>query len=102
MATKKGGYIILDFKKKIISENATDKTQLDEDYYSRIVNTKGKSVIIINIDDDDYLNPDSIYNCTAIKFGYDEVVLVLRDADIVSPRLHIKKDNQAYFETIEP
>lgn len=95
MATsKKGGHIILDFKDEPLI--GTNTQLVSRDWYSAIVNSRGKEIRLINYGDtSEDIERDYVVTVGVVIFGDEDVTLKISGTG----ELQISRDNKANWVT---
>lgn len=95
MATsKKGGYIILDFKDEPLI--GTNTQLVSRDWYSTIVNSRGKEIRLINYGDtSEDIERGHVVTVGIVIFGDEDVTLKISGLG----ELKISRDNKANWVT---
>lgn len=91
MATsKKGGHIILDFKDEPLID--TNTQLVSRDWYSAIVNSRGKEIRLINYGDtSEDIERGYVVTVGVVSFGDEDVTLKISSIG----ELQISRDNKA-------
>lgn len=99
MATsKKGGYIILDFKDYVLTRD-TDNSVIIKGLYQKLVNSKGKDIRIINAtESESILNKEDVYNVTHVYDNESEKSFFLwLSIEDVSYYILVKENDSVVF-----
>lgn len=95
--TVKGGTLILDFKDEGIIGSLESPLQLKEDIFSKLKESKGKIITLINATDENMLYRHSVYMSLTSHFLEDEIQLELNGTAFTDCALAITKNNEAYI-----
>lgn len=100
MATsKKGGYIILDFKNEDMIEDANGSTLLRQDMYNKIKRSYGKELRIINMQDAyDNVSREMIVTSTTYYINDIGVTIALHLDGGAVENLIINSNNEAHVK----